>query len=71
MTVIMRKSAEGTAVLVEHIDRGGWSMAGAAVGHAANETYVVLHELDHDSYGRGASPAPGAIGSVRVPRGRR
>jgi len=89
MISIMHKPVAGTAVLVEHVDRGGWSIAGPAVSPAAHveatigrgtntrdekarflgdmmallrsalgpelrdETYIVLHELDHGSYGRG------------------
>jgi phenylpyruvate tautomerase PptA (4-oxalocrotonate tautomerase family) len=36
MTSIMRKPIEGTAVLVELINQGGWSIAGNAVPIAAH-----------------------------------
>jgi phenylpyruvate tautomerase PptA (4-oxalocrotonate tautomerase family) len=35
MVTVMRKPIEGTAVLVEQIDRGGWSIAGKSVEVAA------------------------------------
>jgi 4-oxalocrotonate tautomerase len=89
ITSVMRKPLEGTAVLVEQINHGGWSIAGtpvqagaqveATIGLGTNtpeekgrfmanmmqllravlgrelreETYVIFHEFDHDSYGRG------------------
>jgi phenylpyruvate tautomerase PptA (4-oxalocrotonate tautomerase family) len=89
MTSGMRKPLGGTAVLVEQVDCGGWSIAGAPVKVAAHvdavigvgtnspaekaqfmggmmdllrsalgadlreETYVVIHEMDTGSYGRG------------------
>ncbi|HUH85591.1 MAG TPA: hypothetical protein VLX85_13355 [Stellaceae bacterium] len=99
MTSVMRKPLEGTAVLVEQIGQGGWSIANAPVPAAAHveatiglgtnspeekarfmaemmqllravlgrelreETYITLHEFDHDSYGRG--------GLTRAERSRR
>jgi 4-oxalocrotonate tautomerase len=89
MTSGMRKPLEGIAVLVEQVDHGGWSIAGAPVNIAAqvdavigvstntaaekaefmagmmgllhsvlgsdlrDETYIVIHEVDTGSYGRG------------------
>jgi 4-oxalocrotonate tautomerase len=89
MTSIMRKPLEGTSILIERIEQGGWTIAGkpievaahvdAVIGAGTNtseeksafmegmmellrsalgprlreETYVVVHELAHDSYGRG------------------
>jgi 4-oxalocrotonate tautomerase len=89
MVTVMRKPIEGTAVLVEQVNHGGWSIAGTAVNVAAqveatiglgtntpeekarfmadmmrllrtvlgqelkDETYITLHQFDHDSYGRG------------------
>jgi len=89
MISIMRKPIAGTAVLVEHIHRGDWNIAGkkktvaahveATIGRDTNspaekakfirgmmallraslgpelaeETYVVLHEIDVGSYGGG------------------
>lgn len=89
MVSVMRKPIGGTAILVESIAAGGWSIAGEPVSIAAQveatigvgtntpdekarfmgammqllqsvlgsdlrtETYVVFHELDHESYGRG------------------
>jgi 4-oxalocrotonate tautomerase len=35
MVTIMRKAVQGTAVLVENIDKGGWSIAGKIVNVAA------------------------------------
>ena len=85
----MRKPLEGTAVLVEQILQGGWSIAGRPVAVAAqvdvticlgsntpaekasfmaemmallrsvlgaglqDETYIVIHEIAPDTYGRG------------------
>ena len=89
MVTVMRKPIEGTAVLVEQVSQGGWSIAGRSVNVAAqveatiglgtntpeekarfmadmmrllkavlgqelrDETYITLHQFDHDSYGRG------------------
>jgi 4-oxalocrotonate tautomerase len=89
MTSTMRKPLEGTSVLVEQVEHGGWTIAGEPVGVAAqveaiigvgtnsanekakfmeemmqllravlgeslrSETYIVVLELAHDSYGRG------------------
>jgi len=89
MTSIMRKPLEGTSILIERIEQGGWTIAGepvevaaqvdAVIGAGTNtsdekaaftermmellksvlgpklreETYIVVHELAHDSYGRG------------------
>jgi 4-oxalocrotonate tautomerase len=89
MVTVMRKPIEGTAVLVEQVTQGGWSIAGTSVNVAAQveatiglstntaeekarfmadmmrllravlgqelreETYITLHQFDHDSYGRG------------------
>ena len=35
MVTVMRKAVQGTAVLVENIDKGGWSIAGKIVNVAA------------------------------------
>jgi 4-oxalocrotonate tautomerase len=36
MVSVMRKPVEGTAVLVEQVEHGGWSIAGHVVGVAAH-----------------------------------
>jgi 4-oxalocrotonate tautomerase len=41
MTAVMRKPRAGTAVLVEQVERGGWSIAGDAVGVAAHVEAIV------------------------------
>jgi 4-oxalocrotonate tautomerase len=89
MQSVMGKPLEGIAVLVERVERGGWSIANVSVGVAAHveatiglgintadekakfmtamwallrttlgpelrdETYIVFHEVDAKTYGRG------------------
>jgi 4-oxalocrotonate tautomerase len=89
MASVMRKEVAGIAVLVEHVDRCGWSIAGASIAVGAHveatigrgtntpdekarfmsgmwrllraelgfalreETYLVIHEIDTNAYGRG------------------
>lgn len=89
IVAVMRKPIEGTAVLVERVSGGGWSIAGRPVSVAAQvdvtigagtntadekarfmgemwqllwtvlgpelrpESYIVFHEIDPGSYGRG------------------
>ncbi len=89
MVSVMRKPIGGTAICIESVEGGGWSIAGEPVRTAAHveatigvgtntplekarfiaemmrllrsvigaelrdETYIVLHEFDHGSYGRG------------------